>query len=632
MPPLAQVIADRFLGQQVNLLRLSASERDKVFTMLGALQARLLSTMDSQIPLPGFETFTQNRLNALYQLTDKLIQQQYGQIGTLHTNTLLDVSGFQGSQALKIINAVIGVPLMTVGVTAAAMKALVNDDLVDGRPASYWWQQQAATLQTRYRDEIRQGVFAGETLGQLKQRIRGTKAQNFQDGLMALTSRNADALIRTSLLSVANAARYETLKANDDVLDGQQWMATLDDRTCPICQALDAQSWDFDGAKMGDTQQDFPGPPPQHFNCRCTLVPVLKSWAQLQRDAGQDDKLGKKLDAIERKIGPGTRASMDGQVSGKMTYEDWLKQQDVSMQRDILGAKRFDLWQQGLVDVQDLVTQQNRPLNLDQIKARAAINQNDPLNLPSIAFGKANPDGLDSLEQYQFSNGALSADRQALHEAIKQELFAEASAVDNPTAYLLGGGPATGKSTFRDSGAMGLSANSVTIDSDVIKAKLPEYRERLKANDPTAAAFVHEESSLLAKQLLRDASDGQYNMVYDGTGDGSIDSLSQKVAIMRANGAKVEAHYLTIPTDLAIERAQLRAEETGRAVPEALIKEAHAAVSLVFPEAIKRGLFDKFYLWDSTSREPVLIAKGEGKNIIVRDEAKWRAFLRKAGR
>jgi|GEM_PF-1463880 phage putative head morphogenesis protein, SPP1 gp7 family len=375
MAQLAQVIADKFLGQQINLLRLSVSEREKVLSMLGGLQARLLSTMDAQIPLPGFGTFTTQRLNALYRLTDTLIKQQYDLIRSRHNDTLIDVSGFQGAQARKLVNAVVGVPLMTVGVPLATMKALINDDLVDGRPAAYWWDQQAATLKTRYRDEIRMGAFAGDTLGQLKQRIRGTKAQNYQDGLMALTSRQADALIRTSLLSVANAARHETFKANDDVLNGQQWLSTLDDRTCEICMALDGAAWSFDGEPLGETvNQDFPGPPPQHFNCRCTLVPALKSWAQLQREAGQDDALGKKLDRIEEELGPGRRASMSGDVSAKLTYEDWLRNQDVMVQKDVLGPRRFDLWNRGLIDVQDLVDQQNRPLTLDQIKQRAGID------------------------------------------------------------------------------------------------------------------------------------------------------------------------------------------------------------------------------------------------------------------
>ena len=392
MPPLAQLITDRFLGQQVNLLRLSASERNKVFTMLGTLQARVLAKMDTQIPLPGFATFSQARLAALYRTTDKLMDQAYGAISTLHDTTLIDVSEFQSRQSRKIVNALVGVPLMTVGLPLVNMKALVNDDLVDGRPAAYWWNQQTDTLKAEYRNVIRQGAFAGDTLGQMKQRVQGTKAQNYQNGIMARVGKRAETLIRTSILSVANAARDATFRANDDVLDGQQWHSSLDDRTCEICAALDGQAWDFEGNKMDGTTQDFPGPPPAHFNCRCTTTPVLKSLAQMQRDAGEDDTLGRKLDNIEGDMSPGMRASLEGGVASTTTYDGWLKNQDVATQKDILGPKRYDLFQQGKINVQDLVDQQNRALTLDQIKARidSAVHETAvPEWAPAMSYADA---------------------------------------------------------------------------------------------------------------------------------------------------------------------------------------------------------------------------------------------------
>jgi hypothetical protein len=36
---------------------------------------------------------------------------------------------------------------------------------------------------------MRQGIFAGETKDQLIQRVRGTKAHNFEDGIMAISRR-----------------------------------------------------------------------------------------------------------------------------------------------------------------------------------------------------------------------------------------------------------------------------------------------------------------------------------------------------------------------------------------------------------------------------------------------------------
>lgn len=386
MPAVAQVVADRFIGHQVNLLRLADSERESIFRMLGSLQTALLQKMDAQIPLPGFATFKRQKLQALFILTDRLIQQRYSQIDDRHQSGLIDLAGFEVRQTTKLVNNAVGVPLLSVGVPLPTLKALASDDLVEGRPASEWWAQQSDNLRGRYQQTIRQGVFAGETLDQLKQRVRGTKSQNYQDGIMAVTSRDADALIRTSTLSVANAARYETLRANDDVLGGQQWLSTLDPRTCEICMALSGQAWDFDGNPIGDTTQPFPGPPPEHFNCRCVLTPVLKSWSQLQKDAKEDATLGKKLDTIEEQIGKGTQASMDGQVAADLDFADWLKTKPDEFQKQVLGDGRWQLWRRGVIELRDLIDQRGRPLTLNALRAEAGVPSSPPTPVAPVVL------------------------------------------------------------------------------------------------------------------------------------------------------------------------------------------------------------------------------------------------------
>ncbi len=366
--PIADVLADTFVGHQVNLLRFSVAERRIIFTMLSKLQVSLEKQLEKTIPEQGAATFSRQRLKALFALTDKLIEQRYRTIAEHHQSTILTLAEAESEKAVRLVNAQVGAALLSVGATDATLQAMLKDDLVDGRPAKDWWSQQADTLRRRFHQAMRQGVFAGDTLSQLKQRVRGTRARQYQDGLMALASRNAEALIRTSVQSVANAARYETLKANDDVLAGQEWLSTLDNRTTPICQALSGQAWDFDGNPIGKTTQPFPGPPPAHWGCRSTLSPVLKSWEQLQRDARRNRALGKKLDRVERQIGKGTQASMDGQISADLTYEQWLKRQSKDAQIEILGEGRWDLWTRGKVTLTGLVDRSLKPLTLDELK------------------------------------------------------------------------------------------------------------------------------------------------------------------------------------------------------------------------------------------------------------------------
>jgi SPP1 gp7 family putative phage head morphogenesis protein len=395
MPAIAEQVADRFIGHDVDLLRLAESERETIFRMLGQLQTSLLDKMQGQIPLPGFETYSQRQTQALFTLTDKLIAQKYGQISREHQSTLVDLAEFESERTRRLVNAQVGVALLSVGVPFSTLKALANDDLVEGRPAKEWWSQQSDNLRGRFQQTIRQGVFAGETLGQLQQRVRGTKARNFQDGIMAITSRNAEALIRTSVQSVANAARHATFTANDDVLAGFQALVTLDTRTSELCMARSGFAWDLDGNPLNeDTKIPFPGPPPWHFNCRTTLVPVLKSWEQLEKDAKGDEDLGKKLDRVEDKLDKGTQASMDGQVAADLTYDEWLKGRSEEAQIEALGRGRWQLWRRNLIALNELVDQRGHPVTLDELKARAGVESLANLNTWKASSGTPDEDTI----------------------------------------------------------------------------------------------------------------------------------------------------------------------------------------------------------------------------------------------
>lgn len=105
----------------------------------------------------------------------------------------------------------------------------------------------------------------------------------------------------------------------------------------------------------------------------------------------------------------------------------------------------------------------------------------------------------------------------------------------------------------------------------------------LTAKDFNAANYVHEESSALAKRILNIAINDNYNVILDGTGDGSNSSLMSKISQAKAAGLKVYGIYATCPTDVAIRRAQKRAEVTGREVPELRITKIHSAVSKILP-------------------------------------------------
>jgi predicted ABC-type ATPase len=245
-------------------------------------------------------------------------------------------------------------------------------------------------------------------------------------------------------------------------------------------------------------------------------------------------------------------------------------------------------------------------------------------------FPPANPVGQDTFDRYRVGDG-FTPEREALHEEIIEKALAKADPVEKPVSLMTGGGPASGKSVLSREGHVPTLKNAIEIDSDEIKKALPEYRAGTKFKDPNAAAFAHEESSYLSKEILRRSAESKRNVFLDGTGDSSFEKLKKKTAALRAGGAEVRANYVTVDTAEAIRRNEARAAKTGRMVPNSFVSETHANISRIFPQILDENIFDEVTLWDTnTPGEAIPVLTQKGGEITIHRQDLWERFLAKA--
>ena len=213
-------------------------------------------------------------------------------------------------------------------------------------------------------------------------------------------------------------------------------------------------------------------------------------------------------------------------------------------------------------------------------------------------------------------NGKLIPQREKVHRRVLDEHFkGKKPAEGQPTLTLFGGGSASGKDSIFGVDEAKRDDHTVVIDPDYIKTRLPHYTEMANASDKTAG-FFHEESSALAKRVSLVAYDEGYDTIYNGTGDGSPNSLQKKIDDARAKGYRVEGKYATVDTEEAVRRNKFRyqhAKEKGenpRLVSEDEVRRIHAAVTDRALEFAPK--FDGFELWDNNGE------KGEQKLIAVK--------------
>jgi len=233
--------------------------------------------------------------------------------------------------------------------TRQQLQAIAGTPVFGGEKLSAWFKrlsdQERATLDR----QIRLGMIQGETLEQIIRRIRGTRAGGFRDGVLPQSRKRAEGLARTAVNTVSAQAREMTYLGNQDLIKGVEWLSTLDSRTSRICISLDGRIFPVNKGPR----------PPAHPRCRSSTSPALKSWRELGIDI--DD------------LPPATRASMDGQVSEKLTYGDWLKTKPATFQDEVLGKGVADLWRSGNIKTDDLVNSRLRPLTLEELRAKAGV-------------------------------------------------------------------------------------------------------------------------------------------------------------------------------------------------------------------------------------------------------------------
>lgn len=245
------------------------------------------------------------------------------------------------------------------------------------------------------------------------------------------------------------------------------------------------------------------------------------------------------------------------------------------------------------------------------------------------------PGGEDTEKRFKSKDGWDPKRAEEVHEPYFKSVTEGLPRSDEPTVYMTGGGPASGKTSGileNEGTAIPDKKRAAHIDPDGAKSHIPEYQQGVKSGYPGAAGYAHEESSYMAKAATARALQGGHDVVYDSVGDSGIDKLHEKVQTMRAQGAKrVVADYATVPVATALQRNADRAAKTGRLVPPAYVEHAYRDVPKTVQGAISRNTFDRMRVWDTSGDKPKLLATHEKGKLTVHDQAGWKAFIDSGG-
>jgi len=331
------IFVQRFSGQQVA----------KMNAQLSALRNRLIKKLRNV----DTTTFTKKRLEALVVQLNVLLDKGYAQIGKELGKDLKDFGVYEAEfsarmfdKATKTSFALPSNTLIEAAVLQTPLKLSTGNISVSKALKTLSKANKKLTINT-----ITDGIIAGETSQDIIKKLREQSP---------IERRHASALVRTTTNHVSSIARQATIDNNADIVEGYEWVSTLDGRTTQTCQALDGQVF-----KTGQ------GPkPPQHWGCRSTTIPVVK----------EEYRVDVKSKTTRPAKGPDGKTEM---VSGRTTYQSWLKKQPKEFQVDVLGETRAELFRNGGLSLDRFVDKNYQPLTVKELRKKE-----------SLAFDKA---GLD---------------------------------------------------------------------------------------------------------------------------------------------------------------------------------------------------------------------------------------------
>lgn len=346
-----EALRDRAIRHAIELGRYGKGLSDRIVSLLNSADADLVGTIAARlanIEERGFDIGpkTTARLQKLLDEVRALNDAIYGQVHDELADELTDFATAEAAFQTAALETALVVDMGIKLPAPAMLRAVVEEAPMEGRLLASWTEGMAQGRIDRISQAVRLGMTQGESTDAIVRRIKGTRAARYTDGVLDISRRSAQSIVRTSVTHVSNQAAQQTWKANEHVVKGWQFVSTLDSRTTITCASLSGQVF-----PIGE------GPiPPRHIRCRSISIGITKSFREM--GINRDD------------LTPAQRASMDGQIAGDTTFAKWLNDKGGDMQDTVLGSTRAKLFRDGKLNLADFIKADGTVLTLDQLKAK----------------------------------------------------------------------------------------------------------------------------------------------------------------------------------------------------------------------------------------------------------------------
>lgn len=334
------------IGHAIDLHGYSNNVSAKMLKLLNQVDADLMQQITVAVDSLPSNKFNIDRLEKILKDVRALNSEVYANVSTSLNKELTDLTAYEIGYQTRLINDVLPDSVEVSSITPNKVYAAAMDTPFSGKLLTEFMAGMEIKRMESIRDAIRMGYLESQTTSDIVKRIRGTKALNYADGLLQISRRDAESIVITAVSHTSSFARDALYQANSDIIKAYRYTATLDLRTTELCASRDGNEY-----KIGSAKPAIPA----HIRCRSLYVPVLKSWKDLGIDLNE--------------IPASTRASLDGQVPAKISYQEWLLKQTAERQNTVLGLEKAQLFRDGKLTLDKFVSPVGHSYSMAELKA-----------------------------------------------------------------------------------------------------------------------------------------------------------------------------------------------------------------------------------------------------------------------
>lgn len=229
-----EVLQAEAIRHQLELQRYNNHAVRKIIALLNRADVALIAQIQDAIG-KGSSDWTVSHLEALLTQVRAINAEAYAVVSHTLTGELADFSAYEAAKQVLMLTKAIPadalVKLSINSVSGAQVHAAAMARPFQGRLLKEWMADLESGRAKKIRDAVRIGFTQGQTTEQIIRGIKGTRANNYADGLLERPRADLETVVRSAISHTAAYARNATAQANADIIASVKWLSTLDSHT-----------------------------------------------------------------------------------------------------------------------------------------------------------------------------------------------------------------------------------------------------------------------------------------------------------------------------------------------------------------------------------------------------------------